>query len=192
MGLYINYRGKLRYPSLVKELVAELEDIAKTMKLPYEILDGDWEKPSDAHLVQGERSPKIVGEAYLKGIIFKPLPSYDPVKMTFDSKGELHTLFSIAYKNSGIDKSQHWLSSKLSNAPDYVHIGVCKLLRHLEKKYFARFKAADDTGYWKTGNEQKLAEEQLVMKTIIGIFKEGFDKNGVNFLNELGIILDKK
>jgi hypothetical protein len=186
MGIYINYKGKLRSPSLVHELTAELKDIAEIMEWPYEVRDDDWSKPSTMRF----ENNLPTGEAYLKGIIFKPLPHYDLVTMTFDCNGEMHSEFSLAWKEAGLDEEiENWHFSKTSNAPDYVHVGVCKLLRHLEKKYFEVLQVKDDTGYWETGDEKALAQSQDIMRILVGAIRSAADKNGVDFLNKLGLQL---
>ncbi len=193
MGLYINYKGKLKSPSLVPEIVAELEDICKTMNWPYEKRDDDWTKVSDI-IMRGDsrdNTLEVFGEAYLKGIVFRPMPDYDPIDMTFDKKGNLTNNHQIMWENLKIKelKPSTFLWSKTSFAPDYVHVGVCKLFRHLSKKYFKTFKVKDDTGFWESNDKNLLKMNQDMMKTLVSTFSAAMEKDGVTFLEKLGISL---
>lgn len=193
MGNCIHYRGWIKSPTLVPELIKEVKDIAEIMEWRYEILDDDWSAPADVRLETGKTGrTELVGNAGLKGIIFKPEPRYDPIYMTFTKKGLLIDPFSLALRNSNVLKERTtWMWAKCSVAPDYVHMAVCKLLRHLSAKYFKKFYVKDETEYWETGDEALLHEKQDRMRALIDAFANGLEKEGLDYLKKLGIHLDE-
>jgi hypothetical protein len=58
-----------------------------------------------------------------------------------------------------------WTKTQFAGAE--THILLCKLLKYLEKKYFAEFEVIDEGGYYHTGDASRLAEKLAFLSYII-------------------------
>ncbi|MEZ5400501.1 MAG: hypothetical protein R2729_12585 [Bryobacteraceae bacterium] len=111
----------------------------------------------------------------VRGVIVMP-PDTDPFQLVFDSNGEL--LFYIEVPDFMVinaAKGESYYAAfpffaKTSGAVR-THSLICTLLT-LIRPYMKRFRVTDPTGYWKTGNLDKLIGEHMVMGALGGVLAE--------------------
>ncbi len=139
MGVTLHYRGRLRQPTDVQPLTAELEDICRTSGWKFKLLDFPDPEP---------------GDEPFSGITFQPHPESESVWMLFNERGEL----SHPFAGRPDDGSLPWSFTKTQMAGAATHKAICDLFRYLEGKWFEVFELIDETNYWKTGDEQLLQE----------------------------------
>ena len=61
MGITIHYRGTLANTDEIGTFVAELTDIAETMKWPYNLFEDDWDEPVKAAIEFNDGTANITG-----------------------------------------------------------------------------------------------------------------------------------
>lgn len=188
MGVCINYRGKLKNPKKIFEFIEELEDICKILEWKYAILDEDWTKPSDVKFINDPITQEldIVGNAYLKGIIFTP-PNCESVQFLFDDKGKLTDLTQKAIENSFKKERSAYQWTKTQFAGTEVHITLIGLLKYVKRTYMPNLEVKDEGEYWETENrellEQNMGIINTAMETIEGIAESSDSMEG--FLDKL-------
>lgn len=151
MGVTINYRGKIKDKALLPELVAEVKDIALSMKWDYHVFS-DTFPPSDSD------EEWYDGELY--GVIFSP-PECEPVWITFLSNGRMAGPLFLAFQSDENPKGKsphlYHLFTKTQFAGVDIHKSIILLLRYLNGKgYFSEFSVIDEGEYWETDDEALL------------------------------------
>ncbi len=152
MGVTLYYKGKLKTPDLIPDLVKELEEISNVNGWQNQVITPNLKTVTD-------KQPKI------SGIVLSPEKS-EPVAMTFDEDGNLISLLALylAEQNEEpLEDLLHTVFVKTQFAGPKYHVKLCNLLKYLSNKYFSDFECKDDSGYYETGDETKLLE---VMSTI--------------------------
>jgi hypothetical protein len=168
MGLSIHYSGKIKDYTLIDEMVAEVEDICKTMKWSYQLFDTD-----KSTLKPGETA---VGYTLydLKGINFAPEES-EPISLTFLPDATIGAPFKIiCYDPATNDLMIEVVSTKTQYAGPDAHIAVLKLLYYLKEKYFETFWLNDEGYYWEKWDEKILLSQFSRYNFIVNTMREAF------------------
>jgi len=159
MGLTIHYSGQLKSPALIKDFVAELADVADSMGWTHQVINDDFSKEPDARLVHTSHGAEIQGNLGLKGISISPHQECEPCTFFFDRDGRLWDIVDAVGRQRHDKEYVPSVHVKTQFAPADVHISIIKLLKYLEKVYFARFQVKDEGSYWQTGDEKVLREK---------------------------------
>lgn len=177
MGVCINYRGTLKSPKKVFEFIEEIEDICKILEWRYTIIDEDWTKPSDIRFTNDPitQELEIVGNAYLKGIIFTP-PDCESMQFLFDDKGKMTDLTQKAIENSFKKERSVYQWTKTQFAGAEVHITLIGLLKYIKKAYMPNLTVKDEGEYWETENRELLEQNMGIINSAIEII-EGIAQN---------------
>lgn len=168
MGVCINYRGKLKYPREVYRFIEDIEDICKILEWKYSIIDEDWNKPSDVRFANDPitKEPLLLGDAYLKGIIFIP-PNSESFQFLFDKEGNLTDLMQEAWENSGIKRTSSYQWAKTQFAGVEGHITVIGLMKYIKKAYITNLDVKDEGQYWETENRELLEKNMGIINEAI-------------------------
>jgi hypothetical protein len=105
----------------------------------------------------GWKHTSVDGELY--GISVTPHRKAGALALVFDRKGVLRDAARPKGRGGFVQTQE---------APVAVHVAVVKLLKHLEKRYFARLEAADDGGYWRTGDLAELERRREAASGSLG------------------------
>lgn len=151
MGVTIHYEGKIKNKVILPELIAEVKDIAISMKWDYHIFSENFPlDDSDDGSYDGE----------LYGMLFSP-PKCEPVWISFLSNGRMSgpgILASRKDENPTLEnKYLYNLFTKTQYAGVDIHKSIVELFRYLNGKgYFTEFSMIDEGEYWETRNEALL------------------------------------
>ncbi len=151
----IRYRGKLKQPNDVYQLIKETEDICRTNNWTYRVWDEDWETPENLSMSFNADAMSFEGHAPLKGITLT-VGEAETIWLTFLPNGLLQSLLTIADPTFFLDDATFpWQRAKTGYDGATTHLALCKLLRYLADKYFVVFEVLDDSGYWEHGDDAK-------------------------------------
>jgi hypothetical protein len=159
MGVTIHYKGQLKSPDLIPDLVAEVADICETRNWKYHFID------------ETEKDPiKMV----LRGVHFKPHEDSESVFFAFDTEGYLCNFLSLILGMKRESKMP-WVFTKTQFAGAETHIQIIHLLTYLKKKYFKKMTISDEGGYYPDNNTETLQNRisflNNAMNTISDIFE---------------------
>ena len=160
MGTYIKirYRGRLKSPSDVQQLITETEDICQSNGWTSKIWEEDWDEPQTVDLNASSQGMSFEGHAPLKGISFS-IGESEGIWLTFTPDGMLQSLFTLVNPTFfGNDEAFPWQRVKTGFDGPKSHIEMCKLFRYLESKYFEVFEVLDESGYWEERNDAKFTK----------------------------------
>lgn len=151
MGVTIHYEGKIKNKAVLPGLIAEVKDIAISMKWEYHIFSENFPS-TDAD------DESYDGELY--GMLFSP-PKCEPIWISFLSNGRMSGpgfLISRKDENPKIEsKYLYNLFTKTQYAGVGIHKSIVELFRYLNGKgYFAEFSVIDEGEYWETRDEALL------------------------------------
>jgi hypothetical protein len=150
MGLSIHYKGKLKNYTSTDELIAEAEDICKSMGWKHTIMQPDEERGLSINS-QVKLTPHDV-----KGITISP-EECEPIILSFLPDGNLvNWVKLIHYNHLTNDLAIEWVHTKTQFAGPDTHIAVVKFLHYISKKYFSDFEMNDEGYYWEKWDEQIL------------------------------------
>ncbi len=156
MGLSIHYSGTIKDYSLIEELVAEVEDICKTLDWEYNV----FTKKNLGNDTRHIENPDFINYTMedLKGISFAP-KDCEPVILTFFPSGKLCSFLKLMYNNPRTnDLMVEVVSTKTQYAGLDAHMAVLNLLQYLKDKYFSVFELSDEGNYWATKDKKVLEE----------------------------------
>jgi hypothetical protein len=159
MGVTIHYKGQLKSPDSIADLVVEVADICQTKNWKYHYID------------ETEKDPIGV---VLRGIHFKPHEKSESVFFAFDTEGYLCNFLSMILGMKR-DAKQQWVFTKTQFAGAEIHMEIIHLLTYLKKKYFKKMTISDEGGYY-PDNNQELLQNRIgflnnAMNTISDIFE---------------------
>ena len=156
--LKVRYRGKLKNPQEVQQLILETEDICRTNAWSYNIWDEDWSKPSNIQMGFSSQKIQVEGHAPLKGISFS-IGESETVWLTFLPNGLLHSLITLANPTFfANDEKFPWQRVKTGFDGATTHLALCKLFRYLANKYFEVFEVLDESNYWIEADDAKFTK----------------------------------
>ena len=160
MGTYIKtrYRGRLKNPGDVHQLITETEDICQSNAWTYKVWTEDWKEPQTVHLNPAEGGMSFEGHAPLKGISFN-IGESEMIWLTFTPDGLLQSLFTLVDPNFFLsDENFPWQRVKTGFDGATTHLALCKLFRYLMDKYFEVFEVMDESDYWNHGDDAKFTK----------------------------------
>lgn len=180
MGVTIAFKGKLKSPALVENIIDDVEDICLTNNWWYRIINE--EQPSsippslafDKDSETGEvKRINIEGELGLKGISFQPHKESETIELFFDTEGVLRPIFSMIFKGESRVKYP-WVFVKTQFAGVETHIKIINLLLYLRKKYFKKLEISDDGGYYPKRDEETLHQRLDIINNAIATLSDVF------------------
>jgi hypothetical protein len=204
MGITISYSGKLRDPSVIPELIADVTAMAEA---------AGWHVKSMEELIAEGR----VTCSGLRGVSIWPHPQSEPVRLHFDDEGNF---INPAYYALLVDPAQameffaalarpgqelpreppqpgeieffregsRHVWTKTQHAGARGHVAVCALLRHVKQRYAPGLRVKDDSGYFETGDYARLEGELATVDHLIGRAREAFvtaGREGVTSMDAL-------
>lgn len=152
MGLCIHYSGRLDEVDMIRQLMDELEDIAKAMRWQFTRLD------------KGEGNP------HFNGIILNPQGGCESLCFIFDREGRLRCLADLITDSVEFTKYSGYCSTKTQYAPIETHMWIVGLLRYLKTHYLSNLDVTDEGLFWETGDAQKLAQKMSFLQGVIDAF----------------------
>jgi hypothetical protein len=192
MGVTLHFRGNLKSPDLVPDIVAEIADICDTNDWKYELFDEDrfyqkqpsmsdlqeqieeiLDEDADPALIKTRKLPDIG----LRGIMFNPHPECEPIGILFTEKGVLSSIFNALFPEVQGKKRLPWSFAKTQFAGVEIHIQLVNLLDYLGKKYFKKFELKDDGGYYPKKDKGKLEERMDIINHAIGTIEDIFENS---------------
>lgn len=189
MGVTIHYRGNIDNKAHIDKFIVEMSDICNSMDWKYTVLDEDWSVPSSLEIEHQEDGVSLKGHAGLKGVSFTPHEDCEPVRLTFDAKGQLNSVMNIAFGMQQAKDGPPWLFSKTQFAGAEVHISIIKLLKYVHKKYVSNLEVRDEGDYWETGDEATVNNRMGIIQNAMDALEEGLrDLGNLEDLSEEGII----
>ncbi|MEK7255096.1 MAG: hypothetical protein AAB316_10145 [Bacteroidota bacterium] len=176
MGLTLHYSARLRKPARLPELVAEVEDICRSLDWKSHSFDETIEVPAAAvPLEPGEGDPKPIR---LQGIFFTPTKC-ETAFLTFTPSGRTSTPMNleIAEDLAGITPEMVYsVHVKTQYAGLQTHVALVTLLKYLEKKYCYKMKVLDEGNFWKTLDQAVLKTRFNEYWSLINVVKEALEK----------------
>lgn len=160
MGLTLHYTGILSSPSVLNDLIAEVEDICQTMDWRYHLIDMIVDKDVPRRFID-EFGGYGANGFVLKGISFQVHEKSESVSLSFAPDGSLVSLMNLLVADKAADFDDgliYWLFTKTHFAGPETHIATCKLLRHLAGKYFSDFSVRDESNYYHSEDKAELAQ----------------------------------
>jgi hypothetical protein len=127
MGLTFHYTARIRQYEQIDEMVAETEDIAKSLDWKYGIIDDDQ----------------------LKGIVISP-EECELLSLTFAPNGRFCSILN-AMVNKPDNDFYYSGFTKTQFARLDTHIASLKLLKYLSDKYFSEIEVYDEGMYGEHG-----------------------------------------
>ena len=183
MGVTIAFKGKLKLPTLVENIIEDVEDICLTNNWWYRIINEEktsFETPSLAYDKDSETGEvkriNIEGELGLKGISFQPHKESETIELFFDTEGVLRPIFSMIFKGDSRVKYP-WVFVKTQFAGVETHIKIINLLLYLRKKYFKKLDIRDDGGYYPLRDEETLRKRLDVINNAIATLSDVFENS---------------
>lgn len=149
MGLSFHYKGALKNPLLLKNMIEEVADISQTNQWEFYVFEEAF--PSDEFSVDSYTDS-------IYGIYFIP-PSCDAVCFTFLSNGNMCAFYNFESSKAAINElDDNYIAVKTQFAGPEIHKQLIHIFDHLNKKYFENFDLTDEGNYWETKNEQLLKD----------------------------------
>jgi hypothetical protein len=154
MGISIHYSGKIKDYGLIDEMIAEVEDICKSLNWKYQLFD--IKKPN---LNNALTNPVRYTPYDVKGISVTPEKS-ETAFLTFLPDSTLCSPLKLIYYNPATnDLMIEVVHTKTQFAGPDTHIAILKLLYYLKEKYFESFKLIDEGNYWEKWDEKVLRSQ---------------------------------
>lgn len=198
MGVTIHYRGNINNKKSIDQFIVEVSDICQSMDWKYDVLDEDWSIPSSLEIDHQEEGVGLTGHAGLKGVSFVPHEDCEPVRLTFDAKGQLNSVMNIAFGVPNPDNGAPWLFSKTQFAGAEVHISIIKLLKYINKKYVSDLEVRDEGDYWNTGDATTVSNRMNMISNAMDALEEGLqalsesdDLTEENLIQKIEEVIDK-
>jgi hypothetical protein len=188
MGVTLHYRGKLKSPALIEPLVTEVGALAQEAGWqceefgpePYEVFE-------NISFVLRGIGVKVHPKCEMLSLMFdehgrsvslaglEMTAGYGFLVETEDDLGALVTLempspeklAALTWDDLAKMQEINTAFTKTQFAGAETHILLCKLLRYLEKKYFAELEVFDEGNYYHTGDASKLTEKMAFLNYII-------------------------
>lgn len=160
MGVSLHYRGRLNDTGMLSSLCDEVSDIANSIERPTMTLDDDWAVAPNAALC----GSVVHGNLGLKGIQLTPHDNSEPLCLFFDREGFLRSpITMLSILDGTLEKKTAWVSMKTQFAGPDTHIWVTGLLKYVKKRYISNLEVSDESGYWDTGDRQKLESDMALL-----------------------------
>lgn len=189
MGLTLHYSATLRDINQLPDLVAEVEDICRSMNWPSQRVDLVEEVPAEAMpLEPGEGDVKHIR---LQGILFTP-PGCETVCLACTPSGRLSG--PIQLRVAGRYPSPdlvYCLHVKTQYAGEDTHVALVLLLKYLEKKYFRDMEVYDEGNYWDTLDKTVLSERFAEYRRLIDVVKTALEKESFQETDNSGTIANQ-
>jgi hypothetical protein len=184
MGLTIHYSARIKSMALLPEFIHEVADICQSM---------GWEAGEINEIVQLKEDvtfkPPLVDNKniQLQGIYFNP-PRCESVILSFLSSGwtSAPIQLQLAKDYERIDsypafkkmpKLVYTIHTKTQRGGADIHIAIVKLLKYLEKKYFAEMNVSDEGNYWHTMDKTILQARFDAYTQLIDSVKGALEKD---------------
>ncbi|MFV8343377.1 hypothetical protein [Flavobacterium sp. XS2P39] len=149
MGLSFHYKGALKNPLLLKNMIEEVADISQTNQWKFYVFEEVF--PNQAFSVDSYTDS-------IYGICFSP-PNCEAVCFTFLSNGKMCAFYNFESSKVSInDLDDNYISVKTQFAGPEIHKQLIHIFDHINKKYFENFDLTDEGNYWETKNEQLLKD----------------------------------
>ena len=189
MGITIHYRGSINSKGLINSFIDEVSDICDSMSWDYNVLNEDWNVPTDLSVAYEDEGVNLEGHAGLKGVAFRPHDDCEPIRLTFDSKGQLNSVMNLAFNHEPDDGGFPWVFSKTQFAGAETHVSVVKLLKYIKKKYVANLEVMDEGNYWETEDSEEVQKRMKLINNAMNALEEGLrELQDVEGLSEETII----
>jgi hypothetical protein len=144
MGVTIYYRGVLKVPELIQDLIAEVSDIAKSNKWAVHILDNPWDSVVTLYMSEDEDDPTYKGNAGLKGVVLDPHSEVDGLSLLFDRTGICRSFTEMAEPEDNRPGITH-VSTQTAGID--THIQLLGFLEYIGNSYMSEWHIEDDSGY---------------------------------------------
>lgn len=127
----IHYEGKLADPAMKDAFLDEIRMFAERMS--FKITE--------------------IEEPTLSGVVLGGWEGMEPIPFIFDSEGELHSFFEVLLHDAEFGTI---VSVKTHYAGVQGHVGLCRLLRHVQTAYMPDLKVTDESEFWQHQDEAAL------------------------------------
>ena len=127
----IHYEGKLADPAKKEAFLDEIRMFAERMS--FRITE--------------------IEEPTLSGVVLGGWKGMEPIPFIFDSEGVLHSFFEVLLHDAEFGTI---VSVKTHYAGVQGHVGLCRLLRHVQTAYMPGLKVADESEFWQHQDEAAL------------------------------------
>lgn len=192
MGICINYSGRLNDPGQMDEFLEDVRQVSQAF---------GWRCTEITRQVSGvelrpswngkKGQPQRLIESEVRGVYAQP-PDTETLQFLFNKKGRLcyyqempNHMFSGPVSPDATYFMQFPLSVKTTGALD-SHVLILVLLERLKRKFMSKMRIKDDTGFFETGDLNRLALEHATMSMFVGAMKDpAFAKT---FLKAAGVI----
>ncbi len=168
MGVTLHYKGALKSPLLIDEIVNELIDISEAREWGYKVIKSKKDSIPESGLI-------------LNGILVSPTDS-EPISMTFLDDGRLISPMLSVFPPDDIKRfledDEYYAFTKTQLAGIEMHIEIVKLLKYLAAKYFDSWECKDDSEYYQTGDVEKLKETMGFIDSAMNALDEAFSEHG--------------
>lgn len=190
MGITIYYRGQLRDPASLPQLIQELQLACQQLDWPCQVIDerviGTAEHRAYHRDPEDDTVHVTVETVPLddrwRGVVVQP-PGCETLWLTFNRSGQL-IVYDVPWEEQETPGRYHaWehLGVKTQFATPEVHIAVCSLLRLVER-YASRLEVIDEGGYWESGDGEELAERMERLNAALAMLASD---EGLEMLEEL-------
>ena len=172
MGVTIYYRGVLKDPGSVEQLINEVGDIAKSNNWKYHILNDPWDAPVTVHVINTDEDSQLEGNAGLKGIVLDPHPDLGGLSLLFDQEGTCRTIDEMAQppgKRTGVSH----VSTQYAGLD--MHMQLVHFLEYVGVTYMQEWQIEDDSGYHTHHDPEKAKEIFDAVEDAIDAVTEAFD-----------------
>ena len=197
MGVTIHYRGKLKSPSLIKDLTHEVEDICIANNWKHNLLtderpqgnhafdddddfdDDDFDDDNSNVNIENNRNlmpqTRKRPDLGLRGITFQPHEECETITLLFDTEGVIQSIFSMIFGNPDRRVKYPHIFVKTQFSGIETHIKVINLLVYLKKKYFKVLHITDEGGYYPKKNVEALTGRMEFIGNAIDTIRDVFE-----------------
>jgi hypothetical protein len=172
MGVTIYYRGVLKTPELIQDLIAEVTDIAKTNKWATHILDNPWDQDISLYMSDDDDDPRFEGNAGLKGVLVDLHPDIDGLPLLFDRTGTCRSFEEMAEPEENRPAISH-VSTQTAGID--THIQLLGFLEYIGNTYMREWHIDDDSGYFLHQDKEKAQHVFDAVNDAIAAVTEAFN-----------------
>lgn len=167
MGITIHFKGKIKSPDLLPQLIEEAKDIAVANNWKHHIFEKELPKESYG---------KVDFNDTLYGISFTP-PKCEPVSFTFLSNGNLCSVVGIKmyFEYEQDETFISWNSFKTQYAGPEIHKILILIIDYFSKKYLIDVEVIDEADFWDTRDETILNQKFEFLGGLINSFGSQFE-----------------
>jgi hypothetical protein len=183
MGITIHYRGALRDPHQLPELIDTAKLFCDAHGWKFVDVDDRVIGKADRYTFVKQKNDDLPGtdgtdvftettivpvDDHIRGIIINPPGKCEPVWLTFNEAGQMQFYWGL--DTPGRYWEQTYFSTKTQYASLDTHVAVCELLRIVKTRFMPELKVTDEGEYFETEDFARLKENMEHLAALMDAF----------------------